>query len=274
MFATMSVADANCPLNMVASFGGSCSCLPAYQMDAVSGTCVRRCALGIWQNNQCAPCSTGTYPWDAEFVCKPCVKNCGQCATENTCRTCASGFYLSGSQCLEICGDGRRYTLSCDDGNLKSGDGCSSTCEVELGYTCTRGQAVLGGAMLADKCTLPGVRLSIGQFSIASSMVILPVTVSPAPSRQFDQSEMPSVLGVSSQLTSNYMLFVMQDPSNLGAFRVIMDFMGTLPLVESVDVTVSYFASKPETVATANVRFLNSPQRGFASQRGNISILN
>lgn len=28
------------------------------------------------------------------------------------------------------------YTEYCDDGNLGSGDGCSSTCSVESGYEC------------------------------------------------------------------------------------------------------------------------------------------
>ena len=28
------------------------------------------------------------------------------------------------------CGDGRRFTLPCDDGNNNNGDGCSSDCRV------------------------------------------------------------------------------------------------------------------------------------------------
>jgi hypothetical protein len=31
------------------------------------------------------------------------------------------------------------YTLPCDDGNTIDGDGCSSTCKVEKGFTCKRG---------------------------------------------------------------------------------------------------------------------------------------
>jgi cysteine-rich repeat protein len=41
--------------------------------------------------------------------------------------------------CQEICGDGFLYILPCDDGNTLSGDGCSSTCEVETNYTCQGG---------------------------------------------------------------------------------------------------------------------------------------
>ena len=44
------------------------------------------------------------------------------------------------SACNEICGDGLHMgVLSCDDGNKNSGDGCSSTCTVEIGWTCSGG---------------------------------------------------------------------------------------------------------------------------------------
>lgn len=43
--------------------------------------------------------------------------------------------------CYERCGDGRFYGggIACDDGNVKSGDGCSSTCFVERGFECSGG---------------------------------------------------------------------------------------------------------------------------------------
>lgn len=38
----------------------------------------------------------------------------------------------------QVCGDGTYESPeSCDDGNIASGDGCSSTCTVEAGYACT-----------------------------------------------------------------------------------------------------------------------------------------
>ena len=41
---------------------------------------------------------------------------------------------------LDRCADARKTSgEACDDGNGKSGDGCSSTCKVEPGYTCTGG---------------------------------------------------------------------------------------------------------------------------------------
>jgi len=50
--------------------------------------------------------------------------------------------------CLEVCGDGRRFTLGCDDGNNVNGDGCSADCNVEVGYTC-----VGGSPNSKDTCT-------------------------------------------------------------------------------------------------------------------------
>lgn len=41
-------------------------------------------------------------------------------------------------ECREQCGVGLRISSDkeCDDGNTISGDGCSSTCLIELNYTC------------------------------------------------------------------------------------------------------------------------------------------
>jgi cysteine-rich repeat protein len=40
--------------------------------------------------------------------------------------------------CVVVCGDG--YIVpnleTCDDGNNINGDGCDSTCQIEMGYTC------------------------------------------------------------------------------------------------------------------------------------------
>ncbi len=49
---------------------------------------------------------------------------------------CYDGFTLKDSNCSDTCGDGRVFTAACDDGNLIDGDGCSSSCEIELHYKC------------------------------------------------------------------------------------------------------------------------------------------
>lgn len=53
------------------------------------------------------------------------------------CTNCKTG-QLSGNQlqCI-ICGDGNTSDVEeCDDFNLKSGDGCSAKCTIEIGYSC------------------------------------------------------------------------------------------------------------------------------------------
>ena len=37
---------------------------------------------------------------------------------------------------MEICGDGKRFIVECDDGNTVSGDGCSSSCTIETDWVC------------------------------------------------------------------------------------------------------------------------------------------
>jgi cysteine-rich repeat protein len=48
-----------------------------------------------------------------------------------------------GKPCTAKCGDGKILKgEQCDDGNTASGDGCSSTCQIEPGSDCpTAGQA-------------------------------------------------------------------------------------------------------------------------------------
>jgi cysteine-rich repeat protein len=49
---------------------------------------------------------------------------------------------------LAVCGDGiRQGSEECDDGNLTSGDGCSPTCTVEYGWSCSR-----SGLLQPDQC--------------------------------------------------------------------------------------------------------------------------
>jgi cysteine-rich repeat protein len=57
---------------------------------------------------------------------------------------CTGGSPTSADTCMDICADGRNVGTSsaatyCDDGNTVNGDGCSSTCAVEVGWTCGGG---------------------------------------------------------------------------------------------------------------------------------------
>ena len=77
-------------------------------------------------------CPKGTW-WDQQQLrCLPCPDGCMSCPDCYSCDSCSPGYYLpsANSLCEEVCGDGKRFTLECDDGNNINGDGCSSTCEL------------------------------------------------------------------------------------------------------------------------------------------------
>jgi cysteine-rich repeat protein len=50
--------------------------------------------------------------------------------------------------CFSVCGDGIKMPdEACDDGNVQNGDGCSSTCTIEPGYTCDAPAGALGDSL-------------------------------------------------------------------------------------------------------------------------------
>jgi cysteine-rich repeat protein len=80
--------------------------------------------------------------WDGQQGrCLPCSSGCLSCSSCYACTSCQPGFYLdfASSLCLEVCGDAKRFTSACDDGNNVNGDGCSSDCKVEVGFSCAGG---------------------------------------------------------------------------------------------------------------------------------------
>ena len=148
---------------------GKCvaSCPPSSYYDGM--TCVTCKAGEVWNGSKCvaAPkpvdpvtpvnpnkpvitCPRGTW-WDNQQLrCLPCPDGCASCPDCYSCDSCSLGFYLgSGSPfCQETCGDGKKFVTDCDDGNKVDGDGCSSTCEIEEGFTCQG-----GSPMSKDSCS-------------------------------------------------------------------------------------------------------------------------
>jgi cysteine-rich repeat protein len=76
--------------------------------------------------------------------------------SQTVCTMCSAitGYYIDSShQCSEICGDGLLFELACDDGNNEDGDGCSSRCSIEEGWTCTHSSpsvCTLTGGLMAN----------------------------------------------------------------------------------------------------------------------------
>ena len=67
---------------------------------------------------------------------------CSSTCSIETGWSCTGGLSTSQDTWTEIWGDGKRFntiTAYWDDGNTASGDGCSSTCSIETGWSCTGG---------------------------------------------------------------------------------------------------------------------------------------
>ena len=117
-------------------------------------------------------CSVGTYFNTQQKKCLTCPDGCLSCSDSYTCLSCSVHFEYDWQSklCFEICGDGFRYTLECDDGNNADGDGCSRSCQIEPSYTC-RG----GSPSTPDNCLVYNpsfVTLTqIGQIRYATKII-------------------------------------------------------------------------------------------------------
>lgn len=129
-YGTCNTADTS-PVGLVAPDPcGYELCCPASPF--VPTGCFNAIEQRLGMAGQCqAMIASGTYSCEASF-CHTCGPLAGQCD-----QYCGYGL-------CAVCGDcwpsaripeGR---TRCDDGNSQDGDGCSSTCEVEAGWTCTR----------------------------------------------------------------------------------------------------------------------------------------
>ncbi|CAG9325115.1 unnamed protein product [Blepharisma stoltei] len=122
---------------------------------ALGSSYCTECAAGYIKNNgQCVStsCPTGQYLSNSDGKCYDCTGYCSVCNQASLCTTCnptftltsagtcgctLTGFSIQNGACKETCGKGvNRGQLECDDGNTISGDGCSSTCTIESGWTC------------------------------------------------------------------------------------------------------------------------------------------
>lgn len=162
--------------DLVAAFGSprfSCTCNTGWQGSGVTCEDADECLDGAL--NDCSPLGTcinevGSYGCECnegytgngrtctdvdECASSPCEDNeaCfNQLGGPPICE-CLPGYTRpsGGGACASSCGNGERVIgEECDDGNTAAGDGCSASCEVELGWACDEP----GGAAseCADTC--------------------------------------------------------------------------------------------------------------------------
>lgn len=100
-----------------------------------AATCIDKCGDGFVTTPTSGYCDDGNNV-DGDG----CSATCGVEAGWQ----CTPGSMTGQSVCTDICGDGKIMpsnpaTTYCDDGNVLEGDGCSSLCVIEGGYTCSGG---------------------------------------------------------------------------------------------------------------------------------------
>ncbi|CDW76006.1 UNKNOWN [Stylonychia lemnae] len=108
-----------------------------------SNTC-SRCPI---QSGQCIPdCNYGYYVNSTTKSCTICYANCRSCwgGYHDNCYSCLktpiSWSFDYDRRCKSACGDSVKDDYEvCEDGNTKNGDGCSSTCTEETGFSCFGG---------------------------------------------------------------------------------------------------------------------------------------
>ena len=107
----------------------------------------------------CDAATTSCQPW----VCTPSAVSCSgnnvvtcnaRGTASTTTATCSATLGCSGGACVVGCGDGIVQAArgeACDDGNLVSGDGCSSVCAFEwCGCFDMRSESITGGIAATD----------------------------------------------------------------------------------------------------------------------------
>ncbi len=110
----------------------TCRLEPGYACGAPGTACTKTvCGDGVVQGDEL--CDKGAK--NGLFTGDPKNPGCSlNCTPEPKCRDTNGTTHA----CTSTCGDGMKMgSEQCDDGNLADGDGCSSLCKKESGFTCT-----------------------------------------------------------------------------------------------------------------------------------------
>ena len=246
------------------NYNGNCvaSCPPSSYFNGV--TCITCTAGQVWNGSACVavvvprpptttntsssssssssgsgsssgavPSCPGATYWDGQQLrCLPCPTGCSSCPDCYSCNTCSPGFFLNAatSLCSEICGDGKRFVLGCDDGNTVDGDGCSSKCQVESGFFCAGGSP--SNKDTCSKSTPSALAFSSSGQSHVWGKIILNVRVNFLPLALIQSSndcsnscrDVLSVRIVSGD-TSAVSIVATYIPTTSFSFSVVVDFM-------------------------------------------------
>lgn len=138
-----------CPSGTFSTAGVCIECPPG-QYNGLSGQAAcSNCPLGTFSSatgatsiSTCEPCPPGNSSPVGSGICIPCPIGSYKDQAGGPCLECPFGqtTVTEGStECQTTCGNSViDQGETCDDGNLVDGDGCSSTCQIEPGWTCSQ----------------------------------------------------------------------------------------------------------------------------------------
>lgn len=132
------------------------ACFPGFVLHP-SGIC--QCSSGFLVSGICTTITgcTSAVEYSGTTYCVACNSTLHFEPTINYNCQCMASYYLSSTQlCLPKCGDALKAPEEgCDDGNLKDGDGCSSSCSVEDKWMCQGGSPTSASVcMISDFITM------------------------------------------------------------------------------------------------------------------------
>lgn len=178
---------------------------------------------------KCTACPSATYKFTTS-ACAPCSSYCSTCSNNTVCTQCNPGFQLASQACQEICGDGKKFILPCDDGNTLSGDGCSSTCQIESGYSCNGGTS-----KSPDTCSKMGGNTKISIAIAANSPayttpgIVTDFVVRPPIKRSHQQLHNMFRITFSTDKGRPMQLRISQSDSDLASIRCFFAYNSNLP---------------------------------------------
>ena len=124
---------------------GTGTCVSVLNNDQATGslTCTSSCT---YDTSLCSLPTCGNGQIDSTEQCDGNLLGSGTCSSALgvtatgtlVCGTTSCQYVTTGCTVTPVCGNGiKQSSEGCDDGNTASSDGCSASCVVESGYTCT-----------------------------------------------------------------------------------------------------------------------------------------
>jgi len=166
-------------------------------------------------------CSLGVYKWDAV-------------QRHNTGYLYVADSFLQA--CPVVCGDGfLEGTETCDDNNTVSGDGCSSTCQVELGYFCSTPTGTMPSVCSRNTDQIPPSTLQTSAFlssSISNPSAALSTSPPPLPTTAITNDNAKINGGTSANNVLSSPLVIPVAVGITGFFLLVIVFVSILFLVK------------------------------------------